>query len=68
MTPFIQNLLQVSISMAAVLAVVLLLVPLWQQRWSAFSCKAQRKEKMQKINDWGTVFCYTFIVKRDRLR
>ena len=35
MTPFIQNLLQVSISMAVVLAVALLLVPLWRQRYSA---------------------------------
>ena len=35
MTPFIQNLLQVSIGMAVVVAMALLLLPLWQQRYSA---------------------------------
>ena len=35
MTPFIQNLLQVSIGMAVVVAMALLLLPLWKRRYSA---------------------------------
>ena len=35
MTPFIHNLLQVSIGMAVVVAMALLLLPLWQRRYSA---------------------------------
>ncbi|MBQ6852886.1 MAG: hypothetical protein IJO07_01780, partial [Peptococcaceae bacterium] len=35
MTNFIQNVLQISITMAAVIGVLLLLVPLWQKRYSA---------------------------------
>ncbi|MBO5365901.1 MAG: hypothetical protein J6A39_04665, partial [Peptococcaceae bacterium] len=35
MTNFIQNVLQISITMAAVIGVLLLLVPVWQKRYSA---------------------------------
>ena len=35
MTNFIQNILQISITMAAVIGVLLLLVPVWQKRYSA---------------------------------
>ena len=35
MTNFIQNVLQISITMAAVIGVLLLLVPVWQRRYSA---------------------------------
>ena len=35
MTNFIENLLQISITMAAVIGLLLLLVPVWQKRYSA---------------------------------
>ena len=35
MTNFIQNVLQISITMAAVIGALLLLVPVWQKRYSA---------------------------------
>ena len=35
MTNFIQNILQISITMAAIIGVLLLLVPVWQKRYSA---------------------------------
>ena len=35
MTNFIQNVLQISITMAAVIGILLLLIPVWQKRYSA---------------------------------
>lgn len=35
MTAFVETMLQISLSMAAVIGVLLLLVPLWQKRYSA---------------------------------
>ncbi len=35
MTAFVERILQISLSMAAVIGVLLLLVPLWQKRYSA---------------------------------
>ena len=35
MTAFIEMILQIGLSMAAVIGVLLLLIPLWQKRYSA---------------------------------